>query len=137
MKTNKLLYILAGALLIGNSSCLKGDHMNIDTDNGPKNVVEFANTGDNVSGSSSTYPRFTTDLGSVGSGETVEFNVNISFSGVDVAPSDITVNIAVDPDALATYNTENATSYTNPPTEIYTVPTTAVIKKGRARRKLK
>lgn len=137
MKTNKLLYILAGALLIGNSSCLKGDHMNIDTDNGPKNVVEFANTGDNVSGSSSTYPRFTTDLGSVGSGETVEFNVNISFSGVDVAPSDITVNIAVDPDALATYNTENATSYTNPPTEIYTVPTTAVIKKGTRQAQIK
>lgn len=137
MKTNKLLYILAGALLIGNSSCLKGDHMNIDTDNGPKNVVEFANTGDNVSGTNSTYPRFTTDLGAVEPGETVEFNVNISYSGVDVAPSDITVNLTVDPDALAKYNTENGSTFSNPPAEIYTMPTTAVIKKGTRQTQIK
>ena len=104
--------------------------MNIDPDTGTKNVVEFANTGDNVSGSLSTYPRFTSDLGSVAAGKTVDFNVNVSYSGVDAAPEDISVTLAVDTSALSIYNTQNGSGYVTPPTTIYSFPNTVVIKKG-------
>jgi len=137
MKQLKIKALFFSAVLAGLTSCLKKDRMNIDVSQGPKAVVEFANTGDNVSASTSTYPRFTTDLGSVGTGQTVEFNVNVSYSGADVAPQDITVALAVDADALTKFNTENGTSYSLPPTDIYSLPTSVVIKKGTHQSQIK
>src|SRR5674476_1622059 len=81
-------------LLLSLSSCLKKGAMNIDINTGTKNVVQFANTGDNISGISSTYPEFHIDLGSLANGASTTFNVNVSYSGVDVAPADITVNLS-------------------------------------------
>ncbi len=137
MKQIKIKALLFLAIIMGLTSCLKEDPLNIDTSQGPKNMVEFANTGDNVSTASSTYPRFTTDLGSVGSGQTVEFNVNVSYSGVEVAPQDITVNIEVDAAALTQFNTENSSNYIIPPADVFTLPTTAVIKKGERQAQIK
>ena len=130
MKPVRINIFLFSALLLGLSSCLKKDAMNIDPDAGTKNVVEFANTGDNVSGSLSTYPRFTSDLGAVAAGKSVEFNINVSYSGVDAAPEDINVTLAVDTSALNLYNTQNGSSYVTPPTSIYTFSDAVVIKKG-------
>jgi hypothetical protein len=137
MKSVQTNILLFSALLVGLSSCLKKDAMNIDPDTGTKNVVEFANTGDNVSGSLSTYPRFTSDLGSVAAGKSVDFNVNVSYSGEDVAPEDITVTLAVDTSALSVYNTENGSNYVAPPASIYTFPNTVVITKGTRQSQVK
>jgi predicted heme/steroid binding protein len=131
MKQSKIFLFLLSTVVFSMTSCLKERAMNIDPSKGTPNVIEFANTGDNVAGSLSKYPRFTSDLGSVGAGETKKFNVNVSYSGAEAAPQDITVTLAVDPELLTQFNTENGTNYVVPPTEIYTVPTTVVIKQGQ------
>ncbi|MGN6402835.1 MAG: DUF1735 domain-containing protein [Flavisolibacter sp.] len=131
MKQSKIYLFFLSAFLISQTSCLKERDMNIDASKGTANVIEFENTGDNVAGSTSKYPRFTSDLGSVGSGETVKFNVNVSYSGAEAAPEDITVTLGVDPDLLAQYNSENGTNYVVPPSDIYSLPTSVVIKKGQ------
>jgi len=123
-------FLLPVVLLLSLSSCLKKNPMNIDTSKGTKNVVEFANTGDNISGSTSTYPEFHIDLGSLANGASTTFKVNLSYSGTDVAPQDITVNLALDQSALTTYNTQNGTSYVIPPSDVYSMPSSVVIKKG-------
>lgn len=125
----KSLFFLT--LIIGAGACKKGA-MNIDQDSGTvTNVVEFANTGDNVSNTAaSVYPRFHLDLGSLPVGDTAKFNVNVSYSGKDVAPQDITVTLAVDEAMLDQFNDENATEYEAPPATIVSFPATVVIKKG-------
>jgi hypothetical protein len=104
--------------------------MNIDPSKGTPNIIEFENTGDNLAGASSKYPGFYSDLGSLKSGASAKFNLNVSYSGVDVAPEDITVNVAVDAATLTQYNTENGTNYVVPPTAIFNLPASVVIKKG-------
>jgi len=111
------------------SSCLKGYDTNIDTDK-TNSVVEFANTGNIVSGGNATYHRFTSDLGVLNSGDSATFNVNIHYAGADYAPSDITVNLEVDPAALTSYNESDGTGYIVPPTSVYNFPSSVVIKKG-------
>jgi len=130
MKRTNIPVFIFSVLLFSLAGCLKERPRNADPDKGARNVVEFENTGDNVSGSTSTYPRFTSDLGSVKTGQTVKFNLNVSYSGADVAPQDITVNVEIDPSLLTTYNTQNGSNYEIPPTAIYTLPTSITIKKG-------
>ena len=121
--------IIAAAFSL--TSCLKEHPMNIDTSNGPKNQIEFANSGSDVADfAKSTYPRYTADLGKVLPGKSVNFNVNVGYSGVDVAPQDITVNLALDQATLTQFNTENGTSFEIPSTDLYKFPTSIVIKKG-------
>jgi len=129
MKQTKIILFFLSFLSLTLASCLKESVMNIDPENSV-NIIEFANTGDNVAGSSSTYPRFTTDLGVVEAGKTANFNINVSYAATEVAPEDITVNIAVDTALLTTFNEQNGTDYSVPPSEIFTMPTSAVIKKG-------
>lgn len=123
-------FLLPAIFLLGLSSCLKQGNMNIDVSKGPKNIIEFANTGDNIAGTSSTYPEFHIDLGSLANGASTTFNVNVSYSGADVAPQDITINLSLDQTALDTYNTQNGTSYVIPPSDVYSLPASVVIKKG-------
>src|SRR5918993_1208249 len=123
MKQIKITAFLFAALAMSLTSCLKQGEMTTDPDKSPT-VIEFANTGNNVAGSTSTYPRFNTDLGSVKTGETVKFNVNVNYAGAETAPNDITVNISLDPALLAKFNTENGTNYVAPPAAIFTLPTT-------------
>lgn len=130
MEPIKIKALLFATALLGLTACLKKDRLNIDTDQGPKNIVEFANTGNNVSAATSTYPRYNADLGRVATGEKVEFNVNLSYSGADAAPQDIKVDLALDTALLTKFNTENGTKYVVPPTAIYTMPASAVIKQG-------
>lgn len=116
-------------LISGISSCLKEAPQNIDPSKGTSNVIEFANTGDNV-GATTSAPRFTTDLGSLKAGESAEINVNVSYSGAENATEDITVSLAVDQGSLDAFNTINGTDYEIPAASVFTVPTTVVIKKG-------
>ena len=130
MKKVSINIFLFSALLMGVSSCLKKDAMNIDTDSGTKSVVEFANTGANVSDATSKYPRFFIDLGTITSGQVTSVQINVSYSGADVAPEDITVGLVVDSAALYTYDTTFNLDYVVPPTSVYKMPSSVVIKKG-------
>jgi hypothetical protein len=131
MKQVQINILLLSALLVGVSSCLKKDAMNIDPNSGTRNLVEFANTGDNVAAATSFYPRFATDMGVVALGGAYKFNVNVSYSGADnIAPEDITVNLALDTAALTQFNNENGTTYTVPPGSVINFPASLVITQG-------
>lgn len=129
MKQISIKFIPLLLLVSGLSSCLKEAPQNIDPSKGTSNVIEFANTGDNV-GKTTSAPRFTTDLGSLKAGETAEINVNVSYSGAENAPEDISVSLVVDQASLDAFNTINGTDYETPAESVFAVPTTAVIKKG-------
>lgn len=125
----KSLFFLS--LAVGVGACKKGA-MNIDQEAGSaNNVVEFASTGDNQSDlAKSTFPRYYTDLGTLARGKSDSFNINVSYSGKDVAPEDITVKLKVDTGVLGKYNRENSTKFEVPATSVFSYPNTVVIKKG-------
>ncbi len=121
---------LAITVILTLNSCLKKRETTLDGD-GPRNVVEFRNTGSNTAAGTSFYPLFSQDLGLMQPGQSKSFNINVSFSGKDVAPSDITVQLEVDQTALDRFNEENGTDYVVPPSDVCSYPTTIVIKKGQ------
>jgi len=125
--TIKIFPFLVGVISL--TSCVKEADMNIDPGK-TNSVIEFANTGDNQAGNTSEFPRFYTDLGSIGDGESASFNVNVNYAGGAEAPEDITVNLAIDAKSLETYNTEDGTDYVVPATSIFSIPSSVVIKKG-------
>lgn len=129
MKQMKITTILCSFLLVGLTSCLKERAMNTPPGQSPS-LIAFGNTGDNVASASSTYPGFYADLGALANGASTTFNINVQYDGSGDAPSDITVNLALDANLLNKYNTENGTSYTVPPSAVYTMPSSLVIKKG-------
>lgn len=116
-------------MLVGFTSCLKEHNGNHNEDTAG-NIVEFANTGDNVASASSKYPRFSIDLGKMNEGDEVAFNLNVAYSGAEAAPQDITVNLALDEATLDLFNTQNGTEYEVPAAGIVEFPSTIVIKKG-------
>lgn len=120
---------LATLAVLSLNSCLKKRDTTLDGP-GPRNVVEFKNTGSNSAGVSSFYPLYTLDMGVVEAGDSKFFNVNVSYSGANVAPTDLTVQLEVDQAALDRFNQENETDYVIPPSDVFTFPTTFVIKKG-------
>lgn len=112
-------------------SCLKERVGNIDTGNGnTTNVVEFKNTGNNMSLQASKYPRYNKDLGVVSVGQSKTININIGYSGVDAAPSDITVNLAIDTASLSLFNEQNGSDFEVPKSSVFSFPSSAVIKAG-------
>jgi len=118
---------LSGVLFLG--SCVKKADMVMDPSKS-NSVIQFANTGDNLAGTTVDYPRFYTDLGSIGPDESASFNVNVNYAGGFEAPEDITVNLAVDETALETYNTQDGTDYVVPAASIFSFPSSVIIKKG-------
>lgn len=135
MKQLKLSAIYLFAMVVGLSSCLKENDRTIIDESKGANIIEFANTGTNAAGgTASKYPRFATDMGVVEPGQVVKFNVNISYSGTNPAPQDITVNFDVDQAVLDVFNEQNGTHYEIPPADVFTIPTkTAVIPAGQRR----
>lgn len=113
---------------MGFTSCVK-DYLAVDPAQS-NSVVEFANTGSIVSGGNAAYVRFSSDLGVLNLNDSATFNVNVSYSGADAAPQDITVQLAVDTAALRQYNESDGGNYVAPPTAIYHFPSSVVIKKG-------
>jgi len=130
MKKVQINSLLLAGMLAALSACLKKEAMNIDPDSGTKNVVEFANTGDNVASAASKYPRFYADLGTVNNGDVAAIKLNVSYSGVETASQDITVNLTLDTAALSLYNNTDSTNYTVPPATVYKFPSSVIIKKG-------
>ena len=126
MKNIKNLFL--GLLIISLSSCLKADDMNIDAVKYKTNVIEIANTGDNITNAG--IPGFYSDLGVVAAGASKTFNINIHYTGPGNAPNDITVTLSSDSATLAKYNTENGVTKVVPPGTVVTFPTSVVIKKG-------
>ena len=126
MKNIKNLFL--GLLIISLASCLKADDMNIDAVKYKTNVIEIANTGDNLTNTG--VPGFYSDLGVVAAGASKTFNINIHYTGPGTAPEDITVTLSSDAATLAKYNTENGVTKVVPPGTVVTFPTSVVIKKG-------
>ena len=75
MKNIKILML--GVLMISLSSCLKEGVMNTDP-NYASNVIELANTGDNVT--TSGIQGYYSDLGSVAAGASKTFNINVHYT---------------------------------------------------------
>ncbi len=120
------------ALVTGLSSCLKEKSI---IGSKPQNIVEFYTTDNYISPVSALYPVYGK---SFVTGEKGSFDVTVSYSGTDVAPQDITVDIAVDPTALTKYNTKAAAGgddeYTILDPSTYKLSTNSVtIKKGERR----
>jgi len=125
MKNIKILMFGVVTLLL--SSCLKEGVMNTDPAFS-SNVIELANTGDNVT--TSGVQGYYMDLGSVAAGASKTFNINVHYTGPGDAPEDITVTLASDQATLTTYNTTNGSSKVIPPASVASFPTSVVIKKG-------
>lgn len=132
-KMKKIISIVSTLFLVtGLSSCLKEKGEFGDK---PQNIVEFYTTDSYISGVNSQYAVYAKQYvaGAPGS-----FDVTVSYSGTNTAPQDITVQVAVDPDALAKFNTKATANgddtYEALPSAYYTIPTTTVvIKKGQRR----
>ncbi len=129
MKILSLKVLTFMFMLVGFTSCLKNTDGNHDEDSAG-NIVEFANTGDNVASATSKYPRFSIDLGKMLEGDEVKFNLNVAYSGANAAPEDITVNFELDQATLDLFNTQNGTHYEVPGAGIIEFPTSVIIKKG-------
>lgn len=132
MKKYSLL-ILAFSTAFSLTSCLKDKNIE-DQKYGMAGVediqlVEFGFKGSTTSPAGAIYPVFTpTTLESVPS---VKFTVPVNYAGADVAPQDITLEIAVDPTLVTTYNAEQGSAYNALAANAYTIPATVVIPKGQ------
>lgn len=108
------------------SSCLK-DEVAMDPANSV-NVIEFKNPSSFVSPYGSKYALYSRafDLAAEN-----EYPVTVSYSGANVAPQDITVNLGTDPTALTQYNTEQGAHYDLIPSSLYVLPASVVIPRGQ------
>ncbi|MCF2487039.1 BT_3987 domain-containing protein [Dyadobacter sp. CY347] len=121
---------IAGLFLFGVAitSCLKDD-MNLDPDTST-NVVEFKNPSSFVSPSGSTYALYSQSFDLA---EEADYPVEVSYSGADVAPQDITVTLGVDTAAVTQYNAEQEEAFEAITPDLYTIPASVVIPKGQRR----
>lgn len=116
------LFVLATTL----SSCLK-DTLSLDPANST-NVIEFKNPSSFVSPYGSKYALYSQSFNLAAEND---YPITVSYSGANVAPEDITVNLGVDAAALTQYNTEQHTTYDLIPATLYTIPASVVIPKGQ------
>jgi len=108
------------------TSCLK-DEMALDPDNST-NVVEFKNPSSFVSPSGSKYSMYSQSFSLA---PEADYPVTVSYSGADVAPSDITVTLGVDTAAVSQYNAEQDEEFDVLTSNLYTIPATVIIPKGQ------
>jgi hypothetical protein len=93
---------LVGVLATGLSSCLKDDTMiGPDSPGAIKNVIEFANPDFINSPTSSNYPVYVKSFDIAPTGK---LTLTVNYAGVDDAPQDIQVKVALDPAVLTAYN---------------------------------
>jgi hypothetical protein len=127
MKKYYGLFLLAG--VVGFSSCLK-ERPNLD----PKesnNVLEIYEVVPvpTASPNDASFPLYTS---SFDISPSAPFEVKVSYSGSEVAPQDIVVTLALDEEALDTYNDEQHSEYEFVPAVIYSVDNwTVTIPKGQ------
>lgn len=108
------------------SSCLKDD-ITLDPNNSV-NVIEFKNPGNFASPSGSKYALYAAAFDFA---PETAYPVMVSYSGANVAPEDITVTIGLNTAAIAQYNKEQEKKFDLIPANLYTVPTTVIIPKGK------
>lgn len=110
------------------TSCLKDTNLLDPSINETPNVIELQNYGILKSSVTSTYPLYFAYPDLV---DQTDLNLTVSYSGAYVAPEDIVVTLAMKPEVLTKYNTENKASYVQMPDSLYTIPaTTVTIPKG-------
>lgn len=131
---NMKLYIKLAAVIVAISSltgCLKDDSNLLDPDK-TENVIEFANTANLTSPTTSKYPLLSVNI-VMDPG--IVYNAAVSYSGAHNAPQDITVEVGVaDPAVVTAYNTQNNRTYVMLPSNLYSLPATkVVIPKGSRR----
>lgn len=101
MKKKTLLKIFPLALLCLNmSACLKDELYTGDTNDSP-NLIEFLDAPDEFATASHIYSQFNKSFEVV---PLDTFSIDVSYSGKDVAPEDIAVNLGIDKTALSNYN---------------------------------
>lgn len=125
IKLNTVLFLFAA---IGLTSCLKEDTTLSNKQS--NNVIEIYNDvpGLIVSDVSSLYPLYSEAFDVVPS---APYTFKVSYSGSDVAPQDIVVNLDQDPAALDYYNDEFDKHFEVLPASMYTISGwSATIKKG-------
>ena len=108
------------------TSCLKDDSNLLDPAK-TENVIEFANTANLTSPTTSKYPLLSVNI--VMEPNTV-YNAAVSYSGANNAPEDITVEVGVaDASVLAFYKSQvaAASSYTMIPSNLFSLPVTKVV----------
>jgi hypothetical protein len=120
--------LLLASFAIAQMSCLKDAPNNASPSGGSNNVVEFQNSSIPVS-YTSVYPQY--DNGVNLKNDTGSFPVNLNYTGaVSTAPQDIKITLAVNKNALDSFNTDQGTGYELPPVDTYSFSTTATIVKG-------
>jgi hypothetical protein len=93
---------LLGFLAVGLSSCLKDKSLiQPDADGAISNLIEFQNIGAITSGTSSPFPVYEQ---SYDAGGPASLSVVVNYAGVNTAPRDINVTVAVDPTIITKYN---------------------------------
>ncbi len=112
------------------TSCAKEDNIFTDDGNGGANgIVEL---GDLAPRATST--AFAAAIPNSYDAEivTVDLPITVNYSGVNGAPEDVTVTMAISNDVTTAFNTGFATTYQSMPTRLYTVPSyTVTIPKGK------
>ncbi|WP_316799534.1 DUF1735 domain-containing protein [Pedobacter frigidisoli] len=121
MKTHIRLFSALLVLGMGlNSSCTKEDNMFTDDGNGGANaIVELGDLSPTRTAGSTTV-NYTTVTKSFNAAAEVDVPITINYTGVNGAPEDVTVQVAIN-------NTILASTQTALPTSLYTIPTNSVV----------
>lgn len=116
------------------SSCLKDDTMVTDPDKSVGNVVEFGNTGTPTSPAGAPVFAYTPATLDPAQSPNSKFTTSIRYAGAeDVAPEDITIQLAAAPEAVTKWNAAYPTAqfpYNQVPTASVSFPSSVTIKKG-------
>lgn len=119
MKRYIQYYLLAAAITVGMSSCLEGDPV-FEPDGGPAGIVELALPARTTS---TPYAVKTVTLDVV---DIQELPVVVNYTGVNGAPSDVQVTLAIDNEAVAAYGNGttalSAENYELPASATVTIP---------------
>lgn len=117
-----LSLIIAGSLTLGMTSCLKDDAHYVDFA-GASSVIDIPTSAFYGVAPNAALPIQSTP---------VSYSFNVNLSGPQTLGQDVTVNLAVDPSVITTYNTANSTTYQVLPATLYQLATpTTTIKAGQ------
>lgn len=127
----KIIKLSALAMSLFMVACLEDDKLALDP-SGYDNVLEFYNIDIPISVEGAVHPAWSASFPVALPGETVEFDMIISFSGPQSNTKNIDVELEVNPFALNAYNAEQGKTYTLLPDAYYSFPTSVTIPKGEA-----
>ncbi|GAA4324301.1 hypothetical protein GCM10023149_25800 [Mucilaginibacter gynuensis] len=123
----KIYLLVMSAGLLGLTSCLKDKNVNLDADKSPA-TLQWSTILDVPAGTGGGYTLYARAYDIQDASHTTSFDVN--YTGGDPAPSDITVEIGLDAKALDAYNVDHDSKLAPLATNLYTMPSSVVIKKG-------